>query len=118
MALLFENTPTALAGFACVGLGFATVVPMIFSAAGHRPGFAPGIALASVTTPGYLGFLLGPPAIGFTAQVLGLRSALGIIVLTSLAVAALARNVGQAGVTGSGQDIAVYPPLKNRVSIE
>ena len=34
--------------------------------------------MASVTTMGYFGFLAGPPFIGFTAELLGLRCALGI----------------------------------------
>jgi MFS family permease len=92
LALLTPSTGMALAGFACVGLGFATIVPMVFSAAGCRPGFAPGIAVASVTTLGYLGFLLGPPMIGFMAELLSLRFALGIIVATSFLAAILARS--------------------------
>ncbi|MES2706314.1 MAG: MFS transporter [Verrucomicrobiota bacterium] len=84
LALLAPHPAAALTGFALVGAGFATVVPMVFSAAGRTPGISPGVALASVTTIGYLGFLLGPPVIGFAAEVIGLRSALGLIALTSL----------------------------------
>jgi hypothetical protein len=54
------RTLTALAGFACVGLGFATIVPMVFSSAGQMRDFAPGIAVSSVTALGHLGLLLGP----------------------------------------------------------
>jgi hypothetical protein len=50
--------------------------------------------MASVTTMGYFDFLAGPPFIGFTAQLLGLRSALGIIVATSLLIVMLAPAVG------------------------
>jgi len=69
-------------------------VPMVFSAAGHRPGTNPDIAVASVTTLGYLGFLIGPPLIGFVAQGLGLRCALGMIVAASLVAAMLAPSLG------------------------
>ena len=94
LALMFQNTAVALAGFACVGLGFATIVPMVFSAAGHRPGANPDIAVASVTTLGYLGFLVGPPLIGFVAELVGLRYSLGMIVATSLVAAMLAPALG------------------------
>src|SRR6266571_1351908 len=84
LALVFANAATTLMGFALFGAGFAALVPIIFSAAGSRRGAAPGVALASVSTLGYLGFLIGPPLIGFAAEWLGLRFALGIIVITSL----------------------------------
>lgn len=93
LALVSAQAPLALAGFACVGLGFATIVPMVFSAAGHGHGVAPGIAVASVTTLGYLGFLLGPPVIGFGAEWFGLRAALGLVVGTSLLAVALAPSL-------------------------
>ena len=94
LALVFHSAAVALIGFACVGLGYATIVPMVFSAAGHRPGANSDIAVASVTTLGYLGFLIGPPLIGFVAEGLGLRCALGIIVATSLVAAVLAPSLG------------------------
>jgi len=90
VALVFGQPVAALIGFGCVGAGFATVVPMVFTAAGRTPGISPGVAIASVTTLGYLGFLAGPPVIGFVAELIGLREALGILVLTSLTVASLA----------------------------
>ena len=93
LALVFPQASLALVGFACVGLGFATIVPLVFSAAGRGRGVAPGIAVASVTTLGYLGFLLGPPLIGFGAELIGLRCALGLVVGTSLLAVALARSL-------------------------
>ncbi len=90
LALLVPSSMAALAGFAGVGLGFATLVPLVFSAAGRFPGMTPGAALATVTTLGYLGFLAGPPIIGFVAEGIGLPGALGLIVLTSLASVVLA----------------------------
>ena len=50
--------------------------------------------MASVTTMGYFGFLAGPPFIGLTAELLGLRGALGIIVVTSSMIVMLAPAVG------------------------
>jgi MFS family permease len=89
VALLFGNIGSALAGFACVGAGLATVIPSTFAASGNIDGCAPGPALAAVATAGYLGFLTGPPLIGLAAQFSGVRSALWILVVLS-AVSALA----------------------------
>ncbi len=68
-------------GFACLGFGLANVVPILFSAASQIPGVSAGTGIAGVATLGYGGFLFGPPLIGFTAEWLGLRSALFLIVL-------------------------------------
>jgi MFS family permease len=102
-ALIFAKAEAALTGFALVGVGFATIVPMVFSAAGRMTSVAPGIALASVTTLGYLGFLTGPPFIGFAAELFGLRCALGIIVVTSLVAVTLAASLRQTAITGRHQ---------------
>lgn len=95
LALCVPHPAAAFVGFGGVGAGLATVVPMAFAATGRTPGMAAGMALASVTTLGYLGFLLGPPVLGFAAEGLGLRNALGILVGTSALVAALASSVGE-----------------------
>ncbi len=89
-ALLSGQTLLSLIGFAAVGLGFAAVVPQAFRAAGQTPGMAVGPALATVTTMGYFGFLVGPALIGFAAEAFGLRWALGILAGTSFALIVLA----------------------------
>ena len=93
LSLLVAHPVVALIGFGCVGVGLSTIVPLVFSAAGHTPGTAPSVALAAVTTTGYLGFLIGPPLIGFVADLLTLRVALGIVVVASAVIAVLARTV-------------------------
>ena len=92
-ALVCGQVVPVLIGFACVGFGYATIVPIVFSAAGNIPGLSPGAALASVTTTGYIGFLIGPPLIGFTAEWIGLSHALGLIVATSLMAVLLSAAV-------------------------
>ncbi len=93
LSLVFTQPVTAIIGFACVGIGLASIVPIVLSAAGLIPGIAPGIALAAVTTAGYFGFLCGPPLIGFAADLVTLRGALGIIVILSATIAVLAKTV-------------------------
>lgn len=94
LALVDGRPLSALIGFAAVGAGFATVVPQVFSAAGNTRGIASGPALATVTTMGYMGFLIGPPFIGLLAEAAGLRSALGTIMVTSAMLIVLAPTVG------------------------
>jgi hypothetical protein len=52
-ALTAGGTVPTLAGFAALGAGNSTVVPIVFRAAGDAPGVNPGIALAAVSTIGY-----------------------------------------------------------------
>lgn len=78
----------AVAGFAGVGLGMAAVVPALFRAASRAPGLRPGVGIAAVTSTGYLGFLAGPPVLGFVAEAAGLRTSFGLL-LTLAAVMSL-----------------------------
>lgn len=73
-----------------VGLGASNIVPVLFSAAGRMPGASPGIAIATVTTLGYVGMLTGPVAIGFLAHATSLPLALGAIAVPLVVVAACA----------------------------
>ena len=83
----------ALVGFACAGVGFSIVFPAALSAAGRTKGMVAGPALAAVSTAGYTGFLVGPPAIGFAAELTGLGGALYIVVALSVVVVLLAGTV-------------------------
>lgn len=93
LSLVVANPIAAILGFACVGVGLSSLIPIVFSAAGRTPGIAPSLALAAVTTTGYCGFLCGPPLIGFVADLLTLRVALGIVVVMSAMSAVLAGAV-------------------------
>ncbi len=100
LALLLATPFAAVVGFACAGLGLANTVPVLFGAAGRLPGQQPGAAIAATASIGYLGFLVGPPLIGFAAQATTLGLALGILVLATAIVAifaSLVRIADQAG---------------------
>jgi MFS family permease len=89
LVVLVPSVPVAVLGFAALGVGLACVVPLVFvAAAGDDP--EPGPALAAVSTPGYVGFLLGPPAIGGLAELIGLGPALALLPLLLAGVAAMA----------------------------
>jgi MFS family permease len=91
-ALLVPSPALAIAGFAVVGLGMANLVPIFFGAAGRIPGQSAGTGIAAVATLGYVGFLTGPPMIGFVAEASSLRLALGLIVLACLWMGFAARS--------------------------
>ncbi|MCC8034934.1 MAG: MFS transporter [Rikenellaceae bacterium] len=89
MATLLPNLWTATGGFLLVGLGVSSIVPICYSLAGRSKGILPGVAIAMVSTIGFLGFLLGPPVIGFVAHGTNLRFALGIILAFGLFIVVL-----------------------------
>jgi MFS family permease len=87
LALLAEHPAAAFIAFACLGVGIANVFPLVVSAASRTP--APAVAIATVSTGGYAGVLIGPPAIGFLADAISLPAALGLIVALCALMAAL-----------------------------
>jgi MFS family permease len=92
LALAAAQPLVALVGFVCAGAGFSIVFPTALSAAGRTAG-PTGPALAAVTTAAYTGFLVGPPFIGFLAELTGLGYALYLVVALSTAVIFLAGAV-------------------------
>ncbi|GFE25435.1 MFS transporter [Streptomyces nigrescens] len=88
--LLGALAPTAwaaCAGFAVAGLGLANIFPIALARAGETGG-PDGVAVAS--TVGYGGMLLGPPAIGFLAEAVGLPAALTTVALLAALAAGIA----------------------------
>jgi fucose permease len=79
VALLIGRPIAALAGFACLGLGLASVVPAVFSAAGRIHGLHPGTAVTTAAACGWAGFICGPPLIGRLASLSSLSTALFVL---------------------------------------
>ena len=90
LAVALPRLVPAVIGFLLVGFGIASVVPLSYSAAGRATTVSPGVALALVSTIGFLGFLLGPPLIGFLAQLSSLRVAMGAVAVVATGVGILA----------------------------
>jgi MFS family permease len=87
-ALVIDRPPAALAGFCCLGIGLASVIPAVFSAAGRIPGLPAGTAVATASACGWAGFVCGPPLIGRLASWASLPVALGLLpLLTAFVVA-------------------------------
>jgi fucose permease len=92
LGLILHTPVVAIASFVLVGASVASVVPTAFSTAGNTF-VGSGAALGWVVTISYLGSMLGPAAIGLTADLVGLRSALVIPVVCALTIAAAAPSV-------------------------
>jgi hypothetical protein len=83
IALLVGGVPATLAGFAFAGWGYAAIFPILCSVAGKKAAGEPQAGIAAVSATGYLGFLVGPPVIGFLAQASSLRLALLLVAALS-----------------------------------
>ncbi|GAB4120555.1 MAG: MFS transporter [Thermoflexibacter sp.] len=90
VALLIPYPFFIIVGFTLIGLGLSTGVPLVYSLAGRSKTMPAGVALAAVTTVGATGFLVGPPIIGFLAELITLRVALGLIAMLSLTIVVVA----------------------------
>lgn len=96
-ATLLSGDPVVAAlGFACLGAGLSTVIPTVFRAAGAT-GSSAGAGIAAVSTVGYTAFLVGPPAIGFLADLTSLPLALSLLVVLCGSIAVLAPATGPRG---------------------
>lgn len=85
----------ALLGFAAAGAGFSVIIPLVFGSGGRVENVSPGAGIATVTGIGYIGFLVGPPLIGFLSQLFTLRYALGVVVVCCLITALLSGSLGR-----------------------
>ena len=93
IAVIFPTLIAATAGFLLVGFGVSSVVPIAYGVAGKSTGISPGVALATVSSIGFMGFLIGPPLIGFIAEASSLRLAFAIIAMLGLCTALLSRKI-------------------------
>ncbi|WP_328333420.1 MFS transporter [Kribbella sp. NBC_00382] len=88
----------ALVGIAVAGLGTSVCAPTIISMAGAWAGpERRASAISTVTTIAYLGFLLGPAAVGAASSAWSLPTALGGVAVLAVVVAVLGPVAGRAG---------------------
>ena len=93
IAVIFPYLLTAAIGFFLVGFGVSSVIPIVFGSAGRSTTMSPSTALATVSTIGFLGFLIGPPVIGFIAQAINLRWSFTLIAILGFGTTLLAAKV-------------------------
>ncbi|MFC3881788.1 MFS transporter [Algoriphagus namhaensis] len=90
LAVLMPYYWVATLAFLMVGFGVAAIVPLSYSIAGRSKIYSPGVALAIVSTIAFFGFLLGPPLIGFIADLFNLKVSFALIALNGLGIMILA----------------------------
>lgn len=84
--------PSTIA-FMVVGLGVSTIVPTVYSVAGKNQSVTPGEALTIVSSVSFLGFLMGPPVIGYIAEAFGLKFSFAFIGVFGLFISFLATRI-------------------------
>jgi len=84
LAIAFHNKATAIAGFSLVGIGYACVVPILFSAAANVKGISPAVGISSIASGGLIGFLFGPSVIGMVAEKFNLAAGLSFVLVLNL----------------------------------
>ncbi len=94
LAILVPVPVAGILGFTLVGLGFSSVVPLLFSAAANTEGIPSGTGIAAIASAGTIGFLIAPPLIGWISEHFGLPFGLGFVALLSL-LAALATRISK-----------------------
>jgi MFS family permease len=95
LAVLFPTIYMSTLGFLLVGFGTSAVVPMTYSMAGKSKTMLPSVALASVSSIGFLGFLIGPPLIGMISELTNLRISFAVIAVLGLGTTVMARRLSK-----------------------
>ncbi|MGZ5254097.1 MAG: MFS transporter [Flavitalea sp.] len=80
-------------GFAMIGMGVSTIIPIVYTLSGKNTATPPSVSLATVSSIGFSGFLIGPPLIGYIAHGIGLRMALMLLISMGFIIIILSRRV-------------------------
>lgn len=109
LALWSAHAGITMVAFALIGLGVATVAPLVFGTAARRasrrPGHSAGQGIAAMATVGYGGFLLGPPFIGWLAEATSLRTALVLLAVLAGVIATLTHHLREPGDGGAASPV-------------
>lgn len=89
LSVAFPSVWIATFGFLLVGFGVASIIPLSYSIAGRSKLYSPSVALALVSTISFFGFLLGPPLIGFIAELFDLKTSFALIAVNGIGITLL-----------------------------
>jgi MFS family permease len=92
-AVLFPYIIPSTIAFMFVGLGVSTIVPTLYSIAGKHPTIPTGEALTAVSSVSFLGFLMGPPVIGYIAELSSLRFSFAFIGIFGFMIALMVSRI-------------------------
>lgn len=93
LAVAFPFIVPATLSFMLVGIGVSTIFPIVFSVAGSNPDVPISAALTVITSISFLGFLTGPPVIGYIAEQSSLRYSFAFVAVFGLVISLLVRSV-------------------------
>jgi len=102
VAALAPTPWVCIGGFGLAGFGIANLIPLLFSLAAKRSDGEIEHATSSVFATGYLGFLIGPPLVGFISSRTTLPTALLCLVVGLLVVVLTVSRLNGAGPEESG----------------
>ena len=92
-AVLFPYILICTIAFMLVGFGVSNVIPIVFNAAGKRTKISTSGALTTVSSIGFLGFLMGPPIIGYIAELTSLKYSFAVIGIFGILISTLTYNL-------------------------
>ncbi|WP_426062407.1 MFS transporter [Flavobacterium sp. DSP2-3-1] len=92
-AVFFPFVIPATIAFMFVGLGVSTIVPTVYSVAGKNPNVSPSVALTTVSSVSFLGFLMGPPIIGYIAELSSLRFSFAFIGIFGILISLMVSRI-------------------------
>lgn len=92
-AVFFPFVIPATIAFMFVGLGVSTIVPTVYSVAGKTPNVSPSVALTTVSSVSFLGFLMGPPIIGYIAELSSLRFSFAFIGIFGILISIMVSRI-------------------------
>lgn len=93
LSVLYPHIIVSSLGFALVGFGTSSIIPMCYSLAGKSKAMIPSVAIATVSSIGFLGFLIGPPIIGFVAHASSLRWSFALIAVIGFMTTLIAPKI-------------------------
>ena len=93
LAALAHSVPLALVGIGAAGLGTSVCAPTLIAIAARRFPTTSGAATSTVITIAYLGFVLGPAAVGLLSGATTLPTALTAVALVGAALAIMSPTV-------------------------
>jgi MFS family permease len=105
VAALAPTPWVCIGGFGLAGFGIANLIPLLFSLAAKRSEGEIEHATSSVFATGYLGFLIGPPLVGFISSRTTLPTALLCLVVGLLVVVLTVSRLNGAEAEESGARI-------------
>ncbi len=86
LSVIYPHLIVTIIAFMIVGFGTSGVVPIIYSVAGQKTKISTGMALTIVSSISFMGFLLGPPLIGYISHATNLRYSYAVIAILGICI--------------------------------